>query len=94
LICFAIALSTIDPLSVPPNNTLFILLWRSELVENAIFGLISTNKVVKFHSKRLGKGMVVWEGLFFSDNVPSTIDLLVAQPENPFITVVAAGVKN
>jgi len=38
--------------------------------------------------------MVAYEGLFFSVNVSSTIDLLVAQPEDPFVVLLSAVAKH
>jgi len=62
----------------------------SELVKNAIFTLIWTNKVVKSDIKRMRQLIAACKGSFFSIFVPSTIDLPAASVKDPFFVFVAA----
>jgi len=67
--------------------------WPKDLVENEIFALIGTNKVVKFDSKRLRLWITACKASILSGNILSTIDLLAAHSKDPFIVVVSSDAK-
>jgi len=70
--------STIDLLAAHVKDPFIMVVGPSELVEDAIYGIIALTSAVDGDNIRLRQKTAAWKGWIFSPIVPSTIDPLAA----------------